>query len=509
MSKRIFLYVFALLVLTVGSRIIFTEKIFYDADTIGVALATESFSLEDTRPHLPGYYLHVKAIKLIDYLVGDIHSTMMFVTIFYFCAGAILSFLIFSKYMELKNAFLVMLLIIFNPLVWYQTVTPEVYAFDFFFASLAFLIGNRGKLIYFLPLLFAIATGFRQTSGVLLLPLYIYYWYKFYKSDLWQLEYFIVSHFTAIVVFLLWFIPFTNSTGGVLEYFDLYKTNSPLPRISLLQHLFQFSSYLFYVLLPFVILLIVFLINHHRVKSVLSRIKNDCPLIQLMLWFIPPFLVFTFFTYHKGYFLLIITPLYFVAGILLNKKEISLPITMAILILEILFFIFYPTHDVSLESLYSPSKRNVNIAGVWVDRTFNSYLMAHSRIEKQEQTLADLFEAVNKNPGGTTNKYFFIDPTLNLYARALQIEYTGRKFVTMDQFKKNYFVFYNGIDIEVKQGFYDVIKESILITRKDFYDKELSNYLKKFSSYGNIIRIDDEKVGSIDIIQKYDSLFLR
>ncbi len=507
-NKKFIFHAYALFLIALLSRIILAEKIFYDADTIGVALATQSFSLESTRPHLPGYYLHVQSIKLINYFLNDVHSSMMFLTTAYFLLGALLSFYILNKFFNEKIAFVTSLLIIFNPLVWYQTITPEVYAFDFFFSALVFIVGNRSRYIFTLPLIFALATGFRQTSGVLLLPLYFYYWYKYYKSEQWNLKIFLLSHLTAVIIFLLWFIPFTNSAGGILEYFNLYKTNSPLPRINLLQHLFQFSSYLFYIAAPLVLVLLFALFRKKEQTINLKKIFSSYPIVQLILWVTLPLLAFTFFTYHKGYFLLIVTPLFFIVSILLNEKIINIPQVLFVVLLQILFFLFYPYQESSLESLYTPRQRELNITEVWIDRTFNSYLMANSRLEQQEENLLILFKIIYDNYSAVKNKFIFLDPTCYLYARAMQYCFQDINFITMDMFKKNYFVLYKGMDIFVKDGLEDILQQSVLITRKDFFDIKLSRYFRN-KQYKDYLLLTDLQNDFTRLFNDYNLLFLR
>ena len=69
------------------SRLIFAEHAFYDADTIGYALGSISYSLEQIRPHMPGYFLHIQIIRLLNFITSGPHSSIMFLSLFYSSAG--------------------------------------------------------------------------------------------------------------------------------------------------------------------------------------------------------------------------------------------------------------------------------------------------------------------------------------------------------------------------------------------------------------------------------------
>lgn len=503
-DRKIF-FVLCIIVITLLSRFFFAETLFYDADTIGVALAAKSYSLADTRPHLPGYFLHVQIIKSLNFFIADLHLVMILLSVFYCTAGAVFVFNFLTKWFNKIDSLLIVLLILANPLVWYQTAAPEVYAFDFLFSALTVTFGTNKKLIYLLPLLFGLAAGVRQTSGVLLFPLYVFLWYDFFKHDKISLPKFFAAHLTGIILFCLWFIPMINSAGGLSAYIKLYQTNSPVPRISLLQHLFQFSSYVVYMIVPLLPILIFYMI---RKKS--GRMSyHKYPLKLLLLWIIPPMLVFTFFTYHKGYFLLIVLPIFFFAGILLNEKKLTRTFIIFVIALQSLFFIFFPYSENSLESLSTPSIRKQSLSSVWLERTFTSYLMSAQRIRTQEKNLVELAGIVGKINSTNKNRTILLDPTVHLYARALQMMFPGIKFITMDLLNKNHFVEYLGIDISVKDSLSDVFTNSVIITRKEFYEKYLSELSHAVFIGNNYSSVEVEEKNNVDLVETYYKLFLR
>lgn len=498
-------FVLCIVIITFLSRFLLAETLFYDADTIGVAMATKSFSLADTRPHLPGYFLHVQIIKALNFFISDLHLTMVLLSIFYCIVGAVLSFNFLSKWFDKTDSFLIVFLILSNPLVWYQTATPEVYAFDFLFSILTVMFGTNKKLIYLLPVLFGLGTGVRQTSGILLFPLYIFLWYEFFRQSKISIGKFFIAHLAGIILFCSWFIPMINSAGGLSGYIKLYQTNSPVPRISLLQHLFQFSSYVVYIFAPLLLILIFYVIKKRR--GTISYQKY--PLKLLLWWIIPPTLVFTFFTYHKGYFLLIVLPIFFFAGILLNEKKLTRTFIIFVIVLQSLFFIFFPYSENSLESLYAPEVRLQSLSSVWFERTFTSYLMSEQRIRTQEKNLVELAGIVGKINSTNKNITILLDPTVHLYARALQMMFPDIKFITIDLLNKNHFVEYLGIDICVKDELREVFKNSVIITRKEFYEKHLSELNSGTYTTDNFTSVEVEAEDNMDLLNTYYELFLR
>ena len=280
-------------------------------------------------------------------------------------------------------------------------------------------------------MLLALGTGVRQTSGLLLLPLYIYLWYKKYKTEKLSGHKIFLSHIAGLVIFLFWFIPMVNSAGGLSEYINLYKTNSPLPNISFAQNIFQFSSYCFFIFAP-LILIFIFLKPKKKLLSELTEFDKNV-LFILLLWLVPSIITFILFTYHKGYFLISIIPLYAFIGLLLEKRLLKYYGILIVLVMEILFFTLIPNKELPVQSIIKPDLRTKNLLETWTDRTFSSYLMAYSRINNQDDLIEELSSIVAKNKF----KIIFLDPTIYLSARGMQFKYPDVRFITLDFYKPN------------------------------------------------------------------------
>ncbi len=496
----IFILIF---IITFLSRYLFFENVFFDGDTVGVALGSISYSLRNTRPHLPGYYLHVKLISLLNPLFKDIHQTMLILSALYSSIGALLCFVLLKKWILVKTSLIITALVIYNPLVWFQGSTPEVYSFDLAFSSLFVLLALNSRTIYLTPVLLALGAGVRQTSGLLLLPLYMYLWYKKYKIEKLSGHKIILLHIAGLVIFLSWFILMVNSAGGFSEYLNLYKTNSPLPNISFAQNIFQFSSYCFFIFIPFILILLFLKPKKNLLSELTDSDKNV--IFILLLWLVPSVLTFIFFTYHKGYFLISIIPLYAFIGLLLEKKLLRYYGILSVLIMEIFFFMLMPFQELPIQSILKPEMRANSLLEIWTNRTFSSYLMAYSRLKHQDHLMDELSIIVEKN----NSKIIFLDPTIYLSARGMQIKYPDVTFITMDFNKPNSYHEYKGLDISNRNGLDNILVNSLLITRRDFYNyylKGITRNVNEDSDYMYIL-IDDNCKDYINYT--YQNLFLR
>jgi len=493
----------SIFLITFISRIIFSEKYFFDSDTVGVAFGSISYSIQNTRPHLPGYFLHVKLISLISPLFQNVHQAMISLSAVYSSLGAVFCSILLKKWLDEKSSILITLLIVFNPLVWYQGSTTESYSFDLLLSALFVLLALNPRTIYLTPLLIAIGIGVRQTSGLLLFPLYIYLWYKKSKTERISIPKLLLSHFAALIICLLWFLPMVNSAGGLNKYFNLYKINSPLSNISTLQNIFQFSSYCFFVFMPIIIALLFSIKKKSKALKILADEKNL--ILILSVWLIPSLITFIFFNYSKGYFLISIIPIYAFLGILLEKNKIKKTGLYFAIALQILFFVFYPYNPQSLQTLIKPEFRTKNIYYTWVDRTFSSYLMSYSRIKYQDDQLEKLSEIVEDAKAKT----IFLDPTIYLAARGMQLKYPALTFVTMDYYRPNSYYEYNGLNITAKKELDTVLLNSLLITRSDFYNAYLKSAVTNVSRKTDYIYLLVEENKKEILLHKYQNLFVR
>ncbi|TSA30740.1 MAG: hypothetical protein D4R68_00175, partial [Ignavibacteriales bacterium] len=228
-------------------------------------------------------------------------------------------------------------------------------------------------------------------------------------------------------------------------------------------------------------------------------------ILILLLWLAPSLITFIFFAYHKGYFLISIIPLYAFIGILLEKRLLKYYAILLVLVIEILFFILIPYKELTIQSIIKSDLRAKNLFETWTDRTFSSYLMTYSRIKYEDNLIEELSSIVEKNK----SKIIFLDPTIYLSARGMQLKYPGVTFITMDFYKTNSYYEYKGPDISAKMGLDNILVNSLLITRRDFSDNYLSGITKDVKDKTKCIPLLIEEKFKDSIISKYQNLFTR
>lgn len=173
--------------------------------------------------------------------------------------------------------------------------------------------------------------------------------------------------------------------------------------------------------------------------------------------------------------------------------------------MEILFFILIPYKELPVQSIIKPDVRTKNLLETWTDRTFSSYLMAYSRIKYQDDLIEELSGIVEKNK----TKIIFLDPTIYLSARDMQLRFPTVTFITMDFHKPNSYYEYKGLDISAKTGLDNVLVNSLLITRRDFYNYYLKGIIRNVNNESNYMSMLIEENCKDSIINRYQNLFTR
>jgi len=480
-------------------RLIFAEHYFLGYDPVNFAMGSISFSLAETRPHLPGYFLFVKSIKFISLLVNNIHTASLLLNFILTFAAVFFSYLSLCNIFNIKISIILILIIIFNPMIWYYGCVTEIYTFDWFFSALVIFVYFKKNGLYFLFPVLALGTGFRQSSGVLLLPFGLYLLYKQIKKQDINYKYLAYSILSAIVIFAAWFFPMVSNDGGFSGYIAMYSENNPVEKISLIQNWFRMSSLLVYFIVPYILIIIIYIVNINNIKILKD---NKFKLFVSITLF--PILFFVFGHYSKGYLLLIAFPLIAIIGILIEKGIIKNNVIAITILIEITMFIFIPYHQTNIESLIKPQMRKESIPKLWLDRTFSNYALTRARINFESKKVDKLIQLINKTNSDTV----FIDPTLSYYERILQYYFPKKKLFTIYLHDDNALILFSGLDVNSikKKGFN--IKNILVLTRLDF--------LKKFMNYKsyNIVYESSGFVlikykAKFNFIARYQKLFSR
>ncbi len=536
-NLRNILICLSLFVITLSTRLLVApgNNSFTSYDSGNYCLASISYSIENDRPHLPGYFLYVQLVKNIYQITHNFYYSLLFLSILFSSISSVFVYLILKNYFKIIQSYLLTLIILFNPLVWFYGSSTEIYAFDLFFSSLVFYTGIQRNGIYFLPILIALGTGVRQTSGLLLLPLCFYFLYRSIKDKELEWNLFITSLVPCILAFLLWFIPMTNSVGGINNYIELSTHHNPIPRnlisggiSSLAKNLVGLASYGIFPAIPTLVSLLFYFINKFFGKAVsyknttdtkkpplsllnerTSGVKNKSfkrnSLIRIGFWLIPPILFFMFIYYAKGYILLVFPVIIIIPSFFILKNLIGNKMLFFILVLQVAVFLFFPCYYPHYEDNSNYKNRALSKIDLTIDRFFSYYSMSYSHLKDLEMYYKEIDSLLTKSRINSEID-IFIDPTIIPNQRVLQVIYPSRAFLRYDHTDYDRYWIYKGIDNVKLSDLETGIRYSAIISSNMFFKKYLINYTNESLSTNHFTLFIpmQEKIGIIkDVYNNY------
>ncbi len=486
----------------------------YSWDAGNFALAVESFSLEDGRPHLPGYFLHVQFIRLLTSLTGDKFVSMNLFSVFYSAFAAGFIFLIVTRWCSILESVLFTLLVMTNPIVWFFGSVAEIYSFDLFASALLVWMGLSPHALIVTPSLMGLITGVRPSTGFLLLPLYIYFWQKHLKNKSISVRSALFYHSPAIIIILSWLAPMIIVSGGIESYLQLYVTNNPVEKITVLQNIFRFSSYMLLLIPPILIFLSAAIIKRNKAQGLIDILnekseKYDLSLLYWWLW--PSLIFFIFIHYAKGYILICIVPILILVVFTLRNIGRRKRLLVITIFFQIVFFCVFPFNYPNPEIYMSPGQRQINLLEIWYERTTSEYLMSRSHIEALQECheiIADAAESIELLVGD--KNYLFFDPTVNVSPRAMQARYPNIRITKyLSSARDEYGFHYERIQ-EARRGLTSMLSAAMIISRIDFIEEYLSDLdivLYKKDDIWGIFYISEEEAPRLT--ERYNKLFAR
>jgi len=301
------------------TRIPFVSGEPYDMDSVNFLLGIAHYNPELHQPHPPGYFLYVMAGRLLAALLGDAHVSLLVISIAATMLAAWGVYALAMLWYGLLAARFAALLLIFSPLVWFHGEVALTYVVEMAFSAwvgvLAWRLwqGERRLVIPFV-LLLAIATGFRQSTALFLIPLAVlalsaYSWRVGAKAGM-----------AFALGCLVWLVPMVEASGGGGVYFqtlvDLW-TRVPASRTVVSQGVDGVE--VAFIRLALVITGVVLMLGGAIIlllPSYLSSI-NRSKKVFLLVWMLPALVFFVLVFLHAanmGYLLLLAPPLFVVAA---------------------------------------------------------------------------------------------------------------------------------------------------------------------------------------------------
>jgi hypothetical protein len=233
----------ALFALSLLLRLPFISNALVNWDAVQFALATRSFDLARHQPHPPGYILYVGWGRLLTWVTGDANTAFVLTSLIAGSLSVSLLYLLGRELIGGRTALVAATLFALSPLVWYYSIVALTYAVEALFElvvvwlcwrALAHLAdrwpvgqitaparagwlpgsawaGEREVLLAAFTL--GIAGGVRQSTLVLLLPLWLFV--------AWQTGGRRALSWGGVVLTatcLAWLVPLVWLAGGPVEY---------------------------------------------------------------------------------------------------------------------------------------------------------------------------------------------------------------------------------------------------------------------------------------------------
>lgn len=461
------------------------QFLFYDGGNF--AFAMDDFNINEYRPHLPGYWLHIQIANFVNLIFDNPNLSLKFLSAFYSALSSVMLFGAFKKYSDNPNFnFILSLFFFVNPVIWFWWLTAETYAFSILLGLSVFYLGESGRYYFILPIL-AITAGIRLTDSILMLPLALFYLInsKNYKKIFF-------SFLLALVISFAWLYPTISSVGGISEYFSLFKTHSPLPdylnTTRLNSFLINSSNFVFYNYLFFVPIGFLFLINYKRLWQ--SDFKN-----RFFLWVLPSILTYLLLHYNKGYILLIASPFLIYLSSTIKNQRLFSSLVSFFNMLFIAFFITFPFGKKVFVEEETETKIDKSLTEFIFEKTNYFYNLSLNRFIKVEY---DYQQFVSLKPGHFLTKYdkeyLLITEVFPLNVRSLNYYHQNLKFANMIKNEDNYYV-HTKNTISKKENVEGMVRNSLFLVKGEMYDKffkKNTRLIARSRDFAILLPIDSE-----------------
>ena len=321
-------------------RLPFAAQRMWDHDSVQFALGVEKYDLAAHHPHPPGYPLYIAVLKLLASLGVDALHGMVALAILGGALGAGFIVLVVGKLLSSPPlpdgregdgrgglgvrpaAWFAAVLYIFNPLLWFYSELPLLYALEggvtvlLAWAALRMEEG-RGQLLTACAL-FAVAGGLRQSTLVLLSPLFLFGLWRTWRRGRLTPGLFLGGAALGGGLVLAWFVPLCLAAGGYGAYRKISREHFKvlLPQTSILygagvgalRHNLEVLTKwtLQGIFAGAVALLLLWIITPDRIGPGLRLLATRLPF--LLAWTVPPMLFFALFHITKAGYTLVDLP---------------------------------------------------------------------------------------------------------------------------------------------------------------------------------------------------------
>jgi hypothetical protein len=437
---------------------------FHSVDVGNYILAVFEYDISTDRPHLPGYFLYIYLFKFLNIFLENNNALFVVGQSFFQAISSVFIYKVIKDKFEIRDTLLIILFIFSIPTLYLYGVVSEIYSIDLLIISIFLFLIEREKINYLLPFL-AIVFGFRQSSGIFLIPSILYLFHYNFRFRDYKLNKLILSFLVFIVLLLIWFLPMIKIIGGFETYFELLRLqNSYVSQINIKNNIVSFLSYSVFYFIP-LILLPIFL-------EKLGKFKLDYKNNLYLLLILPQFFFYFFYHYNKGYALLYIPVI--VLFIAQNFK-IKSKVVLIISILNLLFFFFYPAKFPTYNTQIKKEYRDIGLFDVWLER-FNYWwqptLSSHKITAEFHNDIDDNKEKIYQVIG---NKPLLVDNSL--VTRGRNVNWILQNAIVLERTYKDFDSYESHYKLEALKklnNLSEIIDETYILIDKEYWQKYYS-----------------------------------
>lgn len=283
------------------TRIPFRSQMLHHWDSVNFALGMEQFDVRMHQPHPPGYYLYVVLARLVNLLVGDANSSLVWISVFFSGATIAMLYLLGKELFGRRVGVVAAVIALTSPSIWFFGEVALTYIVEAFlvtaiaYACLKALRGDDLSAVWS-GILLGVAGGIRQTTLILMLPLWLF---SLYRST-WRIR--LLSTLLLVLTVALWFVPTVKLSGGLSSYLEASNSIGQGVFINLELMSGEFSPirpfarlavYLVYGLMLGVLPLIyVFIKELPKGRAWIKHLRHDDRAHVFFLWLIPNLILY-------------------------------------------------------------------------------------------------------------------------------------------------------------------------------------------------------------------------
>jgi hypothetical protein len=337
---------FFLFLLTLLFRIPFRSHILFNWDSVNYAFGIQDFNVYQHRPHPPGYILYIGLGRLLTQLTKDPNASLVWISVISSAIAVAVTYLFARRIFKERDAIFSAALLMASPLLWLYDETALNYSIEMMVFVLAGyacyrMMEGESRWAYGAALILGIGGGIRQSTLIVLLPLFLFSLLALRRKVA------VLSLLFLGFVCLAWGIPLFINTGGPISFI---KDSSTLSSILEAPPFFDIIYSIFYG--GGIGLILLFACWIGAIPSPRGK-RPSWERKFLLFWLAPGFVVTSMFHMgQSGYVLFLLPPLFmytpplirefinrYFPGKITNPKEKDFNIEVKLALTVFVFFL--------------------------------------------------------------------------------------------------------------------------------------------------------------------------